>query len=314
MPKFETLFSKYDRLVLFDTETTGLLFSRDEIIEFAAAVLEKVDGTPRVVQEYDQLVALSPGGFVPPKIQELTGISTQDLRERGLPKTRVCRDIAEMIQGNTLLLAYNAHFDLSFLFYMLLRDGDPAVLKGKDKLDLLTVYRPKIPVVWNSGGYDRVDTLKTLEGKIDIYLPDLKYLDPDTAQRYSAARDYPENAQAAILEMYRQTGPCVFDEHGLLRRGLIIRHLILPGQVNGAKAVMDYVAGTFPPHTVLFSLMSQYTPWGDLCQTPELDRRLRRGEMTAAADYMRNLGLDGFCQERTSAKEEYTPPFDLTGV
>lgn len=114
MPKFETLFSKYDRLVLFDTETTGLLFSRDEIIEFAAAVLEKVDGTPRVVQEYDQLVALSPGGFVPPKIQELTGISTQDLRERGLPKTRVCRDIAEMIQGNTLLLAYNAHFDLSF--------------------------------------------------------------------------------------------------------------------------------------------------------------------------------------------------------
>ena len=143
MPKFETLFSKYDRLVLFDTETTGLAYNRDEIIEFAAVVLERVDGTPKVVQEYDQLVALSPGGFVPPKIQELTGISTQDLRERGLPKTRVCRDIAEMIQGNTLLLAYNAHFDLSFLFYMLLRDGDPAVLKGKDKLDLLTVYRDR---------------------------------------------------------------------------------------------------------------------------------------------------------------------------
>ena len=143
MTKLETLFSKYDRLVLFDTETTGLLYNRDEIIEFAAVVLERVDGTPKVVQEYDQLVALSPGGFVPPKIQELTGISTQDLRERGLPKTRVCRDIAEMIQGNTLLLAYNAHFDLSFLFYMLLRDGDPAVLKGKDKLDLLTVYRDR---------------------------------------------------------------------------------------------------------------------------------------------------------------------------
>ena len=128
---------------VFDTETTGLAYNRDEIIEFAAVVLERVDGTPKVVQEYDQLVALSPGGFVPPKIQELTGISTQDLRERGLPKTRVCRDIAEMIQGNTLLLAYNAHFDLSFLFYMLLRDGDPAVLKGKDKLDLLTVYRDR---------------------------------------------------------------------------------------------------------------------------------------------------------------------------
>lgn len=114
--------------------------------------------------------------------------------------------------------------------------------------------------------------------------------------------------------MVRQTGPCQYDENGLLVRGTVIRHLILPGQVNGAKAVMDYVAETFPPHTVLFSLMSQYTPWGDLCQMPELDRRLRRGEMTAAADYMRNLGLDGFCQERTSAKEEYTPPFDLTGV
>ena len=140
---FESLFAKYDRLVLFDTETTGLQFHRDEIIEFAAVVVELVNGQPKVIQEYDQLVSLSPGGFVPPKIQELTGISTQDLREKGLPKTRVCRDIAEMIRGNTLLLAYNAHFDLSFLFYMLLRDGDPTILKGKDKLDLLTVYRDR---------------------------------------------------------------------------------------------------------------------------------------------------------------------------
>ena len=140
---FEALFAKYDRLVLFDTETTGLLFSRDEIIEFAAVVMEPVNGEPTVVQEYDELVSLSPGGFVPPKIEQLTGISTQDIRERGLPKTRVARDIAEMIQGNTLLLAYNAHFDLSFLFYFLLRDGDPAILKGKDKLDLLTVYRDR---------------------------------------------------------------------------------------------------------------------------------------------------------------------------
>ena len=140
---FEALFDKYDRLVLFDTETTGLLYSRDEIIEFAAVVVEQVNGIPTVTREYDQLVSLSPGGFVPPKIEELTGITTQDIREKGLPKTRVCRDIAEMVQGNTLLLAYNAHFDLSFLFYMLLRDGDPAILKGKDKLDLLTVYRDR---------------------------------------------------------------------------------------------------------------------------------------------------------------------------
>ena len=140
-----SLLNRYDRLVLFDTETTGLLFSRDEIIEFAAVVVEKVDGKAAVVQEYDELVALAPGGFVPPRIQELTGISTQDLRARGLPKTRVCRDIAELIRGNTLLLAYNAHFDLSFLFYLLLRHGDISILKGKDKLDLLTVYKDRRP-------------------------------------------------------------------------------------------------------------------------------------------------------------------------
>ena len=142
---FETLFSKYDRLVLFDTETTGLLFSRDEIIEFAAVVVEQVDGKPAIVQEYDELIALSPGGFVPPKIEQLTGISTQDLREKGLPKTRVAQDIAQMLKGNTLMLAYNAHFDLSFLYYFLLRHGDPMVLKGKDKLDLLTVYKDRRP-------------------------------------------------------------------------------------------------------------------------------------------------------------------------
>ena len=142
---FESLFQKYDRLVLFDTETTGLQFSRDEIIEFAAVVVELRNGVPTVTREYDELISLSPGGFVPPKIQELTGISTADIRERGLPKTRVARDIAEMIQGNALLLAYNAHFDLSFLYYFLLRDGDPMILKGKDKLDLLTVYKDRHP-------------------------------------------------------------------------------------------------------------------------------------------------------------------------
>ena len=139
----DTLFASYDRLVLFDTETTGLAYSRDEIIEFAAVVVEKQNGDPTVVQEYDELIALSPGGFVPPIIQQLTGISNEDLRSRGIPKTRLCCDIARMIAGNTLLLAYNAHFDLSFLFYLLLRDGDPTILKGKDKLDLLTVYKDR---------------------------------------------------------------------------------------------------------------------------------------------------------------------------
>ena len=143
MSQLDTLFSRYDRLVLFDTETTGLVFNRDEIIEFAAVVLERHGGEIQVMETYDELVTLSPSGFIPAKIEQLTGITNQDVRERGIPKTRVCCDIARMFQGNTLLLAYNAHFDLSFLFYMLLRDGDPCILKGKDKLDLLTVYKDR---------------------------------------------------------------------------------------------------------------------------------------------------------------------------
>ena len=143
MMELDGLFSQYDRLVLFDTETTGLNFSRDEIIEFAAVVVERQNGRVQVVEEYDELITLSPGGFVPANIQELTGITNEDIRDRGIPKTRLCCDIARMIQGNTLLLAYNAHFDLSFLYYLLLRHGDPMILRGKDKLDLLTVYKDR---------------------------------------------------------------------------------------------------------------------------------------------------------------------------
>ena len=180
--------------------------------------------------------------------------------------------------------------------------------------ELLQTHPLPVPAVWNSGGYDRVETLRMLEGLVDVYLPDLKYLDPATAGRYSGAEDYPAVAVAAIREMVRQTGPCRFDTQGLLVRGVVIRHLILPGQVAQAKRVMDWVAEEFPRGVVLFSLMSQYTPWGDLSACPELDRRLRPGEMRVACEYMENLGLEGFTQERTSAREEYTPPFDLTGI
>ena len=143
MAAFAELFSKYDRLFLFDTETTGLNFVTDEIIEFSAVVVEQVNGAPVVTAQYDELISLSSGGFVPPKITQLTGISTQDLLERGIAKTRLCADIARMMTPKTLLLAYNAHFDLSFLYYLLLRSGDPMILKGKDKLDLLTVYKDR---------------------------------------------------------------------------------------------------------------------------------------------------------------------------
>ncbi len=137
------LFETYDRLVLFDTETTGLMYHRDEIIEFAAVVVELQNGIPTVTEEYDELISLTPGNRVPPEIERLTGITNEALLEKGVSKEKVCRDFARMVAGNTLLLAYNAHFDLSFLFYMLLRDGDISCLKGKDKLDLLTVYKDR---------------------------------------------------------------------------------------------------------------------------------------------------------------------------
>lgn len=180
--------------------------------------------------------------------------------------------------------------------------------------ELLEGYRPGVPVVWNSGGYERVDTLRSVEGLVDIYLPDLKYLDGEVAGRYSAAPDYPDVAMVAIREMVRQVGPYELDGDGLLRKGVVIRHLLLPGQLAGAKRVMDWVAREFAPGTVLFSLMSQYTPWGRANEFPEIDRRLRASEIRAAQQYMDALGLEGFVQDGESARREYTPEFDLTGI
>lgn len=171
-----------------------------------------------------------------------------------------------------------------------------------------------VPVVWNSGGYEKVETLQKLDGLVQIYLPDLKYLSSERAARYSSAPDYPEVATAAIREMVRQTGPCEFDSEGLLRRGVIIRHLLLPGGLSEAKAVMDWVAESFPRGTVLFSLMSQYVPLGRASEFPEIDRKLRPSEIRAARDYMAALELPGYVQEETSASESYVPAFDLTGV
>lgn len=170
-----------------------------------------------------------------------------------------------------------------------------------------------VPVVYNSGGYDRVETLKALEGKIQIYLPDYKYRTSDYAGRYSDAPDYPEAAEAAILEMFRQTGPVRY-ENGLLKQGVVIRHLLLPGKLAEAKRVMDWVAEHFEPGQVLFSLMSQYIPWGRAADYPEINRRVRPSEVRAAETYMADLGLEGFTQGTEAAQAEYIPPFDLTGV
>ena len=169
-----------------------------------------------------------------------------------------------------------------------------------------------VPVVWNCGGYESVETLRLLEGKVQVYLPDLKYALPGPAKRYSGAEDYFERASAAILEMYRQTGPCVLED-GRLKRGVVIRHLQLPGELENTRQCIDWVAETFRPGEVLFSLMSQYTPQPG-AKGP-LARHVTGAEYRAAVAYMENCGItDGYTQERTSAREEYTPDFDLRGV
>ena len=169
-----------------------------------------------------------------------------------------------------------------------------------------------VPVVWNCGGYESVETLQMLEGKVDVYLPDLKYADGELAARLSAAPDYFEVATAAIKEMVRQVGPVVLED-GLIKRGVIIRHLMLPGKLPNTKACIDWVARTFRPGEVLFSLMSQYTPQPGA--EGELARTVRRSEYRAAAQYMADCGItDGFLQENSSARPEYTPAFDLSGV
>ena len=169
-----------------------------------------------------------------------------------------------------------------------------------------------MPVVWNCGGYESVETLKRLENRVQVYLPDLKYALTEPAKAYSGAADYPETAKAAILEMFRQTGPYRM-ENGQLRSGVLIRHLVLPGELENTKAVIDWVAETFRPGEVLFSLMSQYTPQPGA--EGKLARKVTKAEYRAAERYMADCGIaDGFIQERTSAKEEYTPDFHLQGI
>ncbi len=171
-----------------------------------------------------------------------------------------------------------------------------------------------VPVVWNCGGYERLESLRLLDGKVQIYLPDLKYADNALAVKYSSAPGYFETATAAVREMFRQVGPYKTDEDGMLKSGVVLRHLLLPGCLDNTKKVIDWVSSNFAPGDILFSFMSQYTPNG-ACSADELGRRLTQEEYDEAADYLFAAGIeDGFMQELSSAKEEYVPPFDLTGV
>ncbi len=182
-------------------------------------------------------------------------------------------------------------------------------------VEALKLAKPKIPVVWNSSAYESIETLKMLEDYVQVYMPDLKYSSDDAALRYSGAKDYPSVAKKAILEMYRQTGRFVLDADGLLKSGVLIRHLILPERLDDVFDVIDWISESFPKNGVLFSLMSQFFPLADKEKYPELDRLLSKDEYERAQSYLSLSAIEnGYFQELSSATGELIPDFDLTGV
>lgn len=180
-------------------------------------------------------------------------------------------------------------------------------------LQALELAKPTVPVVMNCGGYERVETLRQWEGKVQVYLPDLKYFSTELSAKYSAAPDYFAVASKAIMEMHRQQPQLVW-EGDLLKSGLIIRHLVLPGCMKDSLKVLDFLDKNLPKDSFLLSLMSQYTPTENCKQFPEINRRVTTYEYRKVADRAAELGFSGFAQDRRSAKEEYTPPFNLEGV
>ena len=180
-------------------------------------------------------------------------------------------------------------------------------------LQALELAKPTVPIVMNCGGYERVETLLQWEGKVQVYLPDLKYFSTELSAKYSAAPDYFAVASKAILEMHRQQPKLVW-EGDLLKQGLIIRHLVLPGCMKDSLQILDFLDKNLPKDGFLLSLMSQFTPT-EACRTyPEINRRVTTYEYRKVADRAAELGFSGFAQDRRSAKEEYTPPFNLEGV
>ncbi len=177
----------------------------------------------------------------------------------------------------------------------------------------LAIYRPRIPIVYNCGGYESLETLRLLEGLIDVYLPDYKYIDPAMAKLLSAAPDYPQVAFEAIREMRRQTGPAVYDADGLLLRGTHIRHLLLPGLSGDAMRILTRIRDELPEGTPV-SLMAQYVPCGRALSIPGMGRRVTRREYARVEAHMRALGLPGYVQALSSASDAYVPAFDGTGV
>lgn len=178
--------------------------------------------------------------------------------------------------------------------------------------EVLSKWKCPVPIVYNSSGYESVETLRLFEGIVDIYLPDFKYIRSEKAQRYSRAKDYPQAVKAALFEMRRQQPEDIF-ENGIMKRGMIIRHLILPQNTNSSLEIIDYIKENF--ESTYLSLMAQYVPCGNLKDFPELQRKITKREYEKVVDYACQKGLQRvFVQELGSADKMYIPPFDLNGV
>lgn len=178
--------------------------------------------------------------------------------------------------------------------------------------EVLSKWKCPVPIVYNSSGYESVETLRLFEGIVDIYLPDFKYIRSEKAQRYSRAKDYPQVVKEALFEMRRQQPEDIF-ENGIMKRGMIIRHLILPQNTNSSLEIIDYIKENF--ESTYLSLMAQYVPCGNLKDFPELQRKITKREYEKVVDYACQKGLQRvFVQELGSADKMYIPPFDLNGV
>ena len=187
----------------------------------------------------------------------------------------------------------------------------PDIIKS---LDLIR-HKLNIPVVYNSGGYELTESIKLLDGYIDIYLPDIKYYSPEISERYSNAPDYFHYASEAVKEMINQTGNLKYNENGGLIKGTVIRHLVLPNCRHDSMKVMDWIAENTNPKQVLVSLMSQYTPFDFIPEKfPELKRKVTKMEYNSVVRYAEKLGIRGFTQEKSSSDEKYVPDFDLSGI
>ena len=181
-------------------------------------------------------------------------------------------------------------------------------------LDTVRGRALKIPVLYNCGGYESVKTLKMLEGYVDIYLPDFKYMDSEIAKRYSNAADYPETAKKAIAEMVRQTGECTFDENGIMQKGTLVRHLVLPSYIENSEKVIEYLYNTYGG-SIYMSIMNQYTPMPYVENYPEINRAVTDEEYNEVIDFAVDLGVENaFVQEGGAVSESFIPLFDGEGI